>query len=393
MAGLFVGLIFAGNLVPAWAQTTIRNPAASAIPKAPLPDAIDATAGDTVAPVVPEPIDPETPQMGHPSAPGLMTLLHNEMATGMKKRKIEGKFTQFRRYTAGKLNATAGPRTGSELTGNCRLKWYDHLMRNPLEAPIEAEQFTRQLHQDMCGDHRGLERAMVTAGLKLDLAIGSPRSFAPVGSPDEALDTVKQALTNAQLYYASALAPLTKAEVQELVRGLYPILTGQCKVGHTLASRSSGRRLCNLMEKIDRTAMHRAAMALVPLTDPDLLQQLGQLDQSTTLAVGPTAVAGTTGPIVGRIDTPGGTIVIGDRGTNTYQLDSMAGVNVVIDLGGNDVYYEGTVSTGRPVLIVIDLDGNDAYRGKKPGIQGSGILGISMLLDAAGSDTYLAADV
>jgi hypothetical protein len=47
----------------------------------------------------------------------------------------------------------------------------------------------------------------------------------------------------------------------------------------------------------------------------------------------------------------------------------------------------------RPVLVVIDLEGDDAYRGKQPGIQGSAVLGISMLLDLDGDDVYQAEDV
>ncbi|MHC4176250.1 MAG: hypothetical protein ACYSWU_02020, partial [Planctomycetota bacterium] len=104
-------------------------------------------------------------------------------------------------------------------------------------------------------------------------------------------------------------------------------------------------------------------------------------------------VEGTTGALAGRVDTPGGTIVIGGSQQNTYQLDKMAGVSVVIDLGGDDAYHEGTVSLRRPVLIVIDLGGNDSYRGGKPGVQGSAIMGISMLLDLAGDDVYQAKDV
>jgi hypothetical protein len=71
----------------------------------------------------------------------------------------------------------------------------------------------------------------------------------------------------------------------------------------------------------------------------------------------------------------------------------MRDVAAVIDLGGDDIYYEGTVGPDRPVLIVIDLGGNDTYRGSKPGIQGGAILGISMLLDLEGNDVYQAQDV
>jgi hypothetical protein len=107
----------------------------------------------------------------------------------------------------------------------------------------------------------------------------------------------------------------------------------------------------------------------------------------------PITVEGATGTILQRIETPSGTIVIGGPQKNTYQLDKMPGLSVLVDLGGDDTYQEGTVSLSRPVLIVIDLAGNDSYRATSPGVQGSGMLGVSMLLDLAGNDVYQARDV
>jgi hypothetical protein len=166
------------------------------------------------------------------------------------------------------------------------------------------------------------------------------------------------------------------------------VLTANCRVGHTLTERTSGRRLCDLLEKLDRNAMHDAARALVPLAREELLDQLDALPEE-----GEVNVEGVTGRVVRRISTPSGDILIGGRGENAYQLDTMADVSVVIDLGGNDVYYEGTCSASRPVLIVIDLAGDDAYRASKPGVQGAAVLGISMLLDRSGDDVYQAKDV
>jgi hypothetical protein len=71
----------------------------------------------------------------------------------------------------------------------------------------------------------------------------------------------------------------------------------------------------------------------------------------------------------------------------------LSGVSVVIDLGGDDVYYDGTVSPDRPVLVVIDLGGDDRYRSNKPGVQGGAILGVSMLLELDGNDSYEARDM
>ncbi len=326
--------------------------------------------------------------VGEPLAPGMIELLQNEIVAGLKRRGIAADFARFQSYAGAKLDATSGPRTGSELTGKCRLRWYDHLLRNPLKAPAEAEAFTRELHTAALGDHEGLAQVLAIAAQKMDLKPRQPRSAVEVTSPEQALDLLKQSLTKAQLAHSAALAPLTKSEIRTLSEKLYPILTSQNRYGHTLQDRWTGRQLCDLIEKLDRDSLHAAAEALAPITDRQLLEQLRSLPADGTVEV-----KGATGTILQRLDTPSGTIVIGGTQQNTYQLDRMSDVAVVIDLGGDDTYHEGTVSLHRPVLILVDLDGNDTYRGSKPGIQGAAILGVSMLLDLAGDDVYQARDI
>jgi hypothetical protein len=330
---------------------------------------------------------PDSP-LGDPLAPGKMQLLRNEIVAGLRDRGIEDNFARFQSYAGMKLDSTAGTFTGSELTGNCRLKWYDHLLRNPLSAPAEAEEFTRLLHAAVLADRGGLANVLPIVAEKMDLAPRKPRKFIPVKSPAEALQVLKQALVEAQAAYAAALAPLTKSEIQELENNLYPVLVGQNNVGHTLADRGTGRRLCDLMEKMDRSSLLAAAEALVPLTDPALLEQLKRYPDNTMVPV-----EGVDGKVVAKIDTPAGAIVIGGRGPNVYHLDEMRDVAAVVDLGGDDVYQDGTVSTQRPVLVVIDLAGNDVYRATRPGVQGGAILGVSLLLDLEGDDQYIARDV
>ncbi len=324
---------------------------------------------------------------GEPLAPGMVRLLQDEIATGLRKRGVDGDFARFQRYAGSRLDATAAAYTGSELTGNCRLSWYDHMLRNPLRAPAEAEEFTRTLHKAIVDDPSGLGPAVATAAEKLDLGKRKPRGFVAVHSPHEALEVVKQALVEAQAAYAAALAPLSKGEIQELATYLYPVLVGQNRVGHTINDRGTGRRLCDLMEKMDRSAMIDAAEALVPLSDPALLQQLKQLP-----ADGNVVVPGVTGRVVARIDTPAGAIVIG-KGANTFQLDAMPGVAAVIDLGRGNVYYEGTCSLQRPVLVVLNLGGGNFFKATSPGVQGSAILGVSMLVNLEGDNRYDALDV
>ncbi|MBN2022804.1 MAG: hypothetical protein JW809_08400 [Pirellulales bacterium] len=326
--------------------------------------------------------------LGDPLAPGIVALLPDEIIRGLKRRQIEATFARFQDYCRQKLDSTAGPRTGSEVTGNCRLKWFDHMLRNVLRAPTEAEEFTRLLHKALLGDHRGLDQALTIAAEKIDLQKPAPRTIASPQSADEALETLEGALAAAQIRYAAALAPLTPAEIDRLARGLHASLTRNGNVGHTLSDRGSGRYMCDLLEKLDRDAMHSAAAALVPLLDPAFLKQLRALSTE-----GSVKTEGVTGRVVRRIETPAGDILIGGPEANTYQLDEMRGVNVVVDLGGKDTYYEGTCSLARPVFIVIDLSGDDVYRGKKPGIQGGAVLGVSLLVDAAGDDAYEAQDV
>lgn len=321
--------------------------------------------------------------VGSPRAAAMMTRLEQEMAAGLKQRRIEANFARFRSYAARTLDNTAG-RARSEVTGNCRLSWYDHMMRDPLKAPREAEEFTRQLHQAVVAGHEGLDRALRIARTKMDLPERPPQTFAPVDSPEAALEVVARALTGAQLAHSKALAPLSRSEIKRLADGLYPVMTSQPRVGHVLASSSTGRRLCDLLEKkLDRDALYAAAEALLPLSNPQLLEQLASLPHQ-----GNVTVPGATGIITRSIATPAGNIVIGGHGKNTYQLDEMRTVNVLIDPGGDDVYHEGSVSLARPILVVIDLQGDDAYRATKPGVQGAAVLGISMLLDVAGNDVY-----
>jgi len=347
-----------------------------------------AVAAGSLQPAVGESPTNDAKWVGEPQAAGMLMLLEKEIASGLQKRRIDSSFARFRSYAAMKLDATAGPRRASEVTGNCRLAWYDHLLRNPEKAPAEAEQFTRQLHEALLGDHQGLDRALAIGRAKMDLGRRETRKFAPVGSPDEALAMVKRALTEAQLGHSRALSPLTRTELGELTRNLYPVLVSQNRLGHRLANASTGRRLCNLMEKMDRAGIYDAADALAPLSSPELLAQLASLPADDQLAL-----EGITGAVAQQIVTPSGTIVIGGRGDNVYQLDKLLWVNVVIDLGGNDVYYEGAVSIRRPVLVTIDLEGDDTYEATKPGVQGSAVMGISMLLDVAGDDLYRAQDM
>ena len=336
----------------------------------------------------PSPVNAPNPLYGDPQAPAKMTFLQNEIQHQLQEQGATANFERFRRYVVEKLQQSAANYTGSELTGNCRLSWYDHLLRNPVQAPAEAERFTRELHKAIVDDPSGLGPAVAAASKSLDLGVRPVKALSNVPSPEKALEVVKKALEEARRAHAKALAPLNKTEIDTMVSSLYPVLVSQNVVGHTLNDRAGGRQLVDLIEKMDRKALIEAAEALVPLADPKLLDQLKQLP-----ANGNIPVEGVTGRVVAKIDTPAGAIIVGGKESKTYNLDQMNGVAAVIDLGRGNTYYEGTTSLDRPVLIILNLGGGNIFQGSKPGIQGAAILGVSLVVNREGNNSYKAADV
>ena len=132
------------------------------------------------------------PVYGNPLAPGMMKLVENEIQNSLRARGNYGDFARFQDYLAGRLYISTAPYTGSELTGNCRLRWYDHLLRNPLKAPAEAEEFTRTLHRAIVDDPSGLGPALAVGGGEARPRQAEAAPFIPVHSPQEALEVVKQ---------------------------------------------------------------------------------------------------------------------------------------------------------------------------------------------------------
>jgi len=330
----------------------------------------------------------EPPAVGDPLAASKVALMQQDIAASIRSRQLDSEFARWTSYMASRVDTSAGKRTGSELTGNCRLKWYDRLMRNPAIAPAEAECFTRELHQAVLGKAGGFTEVLRTAREKLDCP---PRDLHPmpsVHSPEQALDVLQQVLAKAKDDYAAAVAPLAKPESNELTNRSYSVFVGANDVGHTLNDRSSARRLCDLMEKMDRGAMLATAEDLLPLITEEFRKHLQAIPEERDVKL-----AGVSGRVLKRITTPAGTIVVGGRDKNVYRLDEMPDVAAAIDLGGDDEYIEGAVSSQRPVLVIIDLKGDDVYRGTRPGIQGGAVLGVSLLLDWEGNDVYDAVDV
>jgi hypothetical protein len=88
------------------------------------------------------------------------------------------------------------------------------------------------------------------------------------------------------------------------------------------------------------------------------------------------------------VETPLGRVVV--LGTGDDALDvGTEGAWLVVDLGGSD-RYAGSVAASsptRPIGALLDLAGDDVYEAKDRA-QGAGSLGVGVLLDVQGRDTY-----
>ncbi len=310
-----------------------------------------------------------------------------EIKAGIAERKLEGILKAYQELLAKKLDDSTGAKSWGDKTGNCRLNWIDHLLRNPLTATGEGEKFTRELHAAVMKDD--LSEALDQSADKLDLKVRGVSGETPGMAGTLAGMAVKK-LEYAVECCERAMAPLTVEERAKLRDGAYAVTTGNARIGARLPDMKGSREMFDLLEKVDRAEYVKAAKALVTVARPGFAARVAEgVKKQATAPV----IQGVEGVVEGVIQTRNGRILIGGPGMNVYRLDEMTDVIMVIDVGGNDVYEEGTLSEQRPVLVIVDLEGNDIYRGVKPGIQGGAILGVSVLVDAKGDDVYEGGDV
>ncbi|MAE61786.1 MAG: hypothetical protein CMJ49_10585 [Planctomycetaceae bacterium] len=314
-------------------------------------------------------------------------------------RDLQEQFAQYQTYASGRFDASSGTATYADKTGKCRLAWVDYLLRNQVESIVEADEFTSGLHGALvqpfaAGDvATALGQALVEAerrtvidpaALPEGMEPASPRKTLPPLDHGTLVEAINRALRD----FHRAFEPLTEDERADLRANLYPVTAGNLRQGYSVPDAATGMRLCDLLVKLDRTALFDAAHALRAAADPRKYNTLGQARNRDD-----ERIEGVTGHVLQVVATNAGRILVGGKGNNVYQLDELTDVTMIIDRGGNDTYLEGTTTVERPILIIVDQAGDDIYRGTKPGVQGGAIIGLSLLIDHAGDDRYEARDV
>lgn len=319
-------------------------------------------------------------KLGDVIAEPALVLMEAEITKGLEARQLNEKFKGYQAWAVRGLNNTAGAR--------CRLGYCDRMLRNMLKAPADAEKLTRQLHQALGGSEFDLAGALKMAAEKLDTTPAIAAEYR-VRSGKTAIAAVQACLAATSKEWQTAIGPLSADQVTLLRTDLYRLSTEAITGGAaSWPEHPTSRRMCEAMTQMNRPALLAAATELAPLTDPRMKTALAKIKRT-----GNPKIDGATGKLLRLIETENGKILIGGPGENTYDLDKLVDVAVVIDVAGNDTYVEGVVNATRPVLVVMDLAGDDSYKGSKPGIQGSALLGVSMLVDFAGDDKYDASDV
>jgi len=336
-------------------------------------------------------IDPTS--VGNPYAVDKLRLLYDEVLNGLRTRNVANRYEMWKNFARGIMRDTAGINTRSELDGRWRLSWFVKLYDEPIRSMFEAEEYSRTLFAGLSGGHRHLAELMPGIRERMDVPRreGGEIRFPLCTTPQEALAEVKRCLLLAASAHARAFSTLTPAELRDLEENLVPIFVGPNVItGHTVPTRSVGRRLVDVFTRVDMSALYDGAEALIPLTNEALLDLLVQFPEDVL----PQVTIG--GQRFQRLTTAAGDIIIGGRGrNNTFDLDSpeMRNVICVISFGEHDTFREGVCDMSRPVLVILALGQQNTFVGTRPGIQGASIMGISMLLDRGGDSTYRAHDV
>ena len=331
-------------------------------------------------------------RVGDPHATDKLTLMYNEIMSGLRTRNITGRYDMWKGFAKGIMRDTAGINTRSELDGRYRLRWFEKLYDEPVRSVFEAEEYSRELFVGFDGGHRHLAELMPGIRERMDVPKREDAGirFPICTTPLEALVEVKRCLLLASSSHARAFSTLTPAELAELDKAFVETFVGKgCISGHTVPARSVGRRHVDILERVDKAALYDGAEALIPLTNTALLDLLVQLPDN----VMPHVMM--NGQRYQRFTTAAGDIIIGGQGKNLYDLDSpeMREVICVISRGDDDTFREGTCTMNRPVMVIIALGKKNTFVGTKPGIQGGSVMGISMLLDRSEVSSYSAGDV
>ena len=147
-----------------------------------------------------------------------------------------------------------------------------------------------------------------------------------------------------------------------------------------IARQQANVELLQVAHKLDMAALIRQAETLSRLVDGEFLASLKAVMQASPAAGGRIATR----------NTKWGAIVLNGAADDRYVGGSDAAF--IADLGGDDFYANNTGSSvpgAIPSAVLVDFAGNDHYESWQLMCEGCGFLGVGILLDCAGDDSYV----
>jgi HEAT repeat protein len=277
-----------------------------------------------------------------------------------------------------------------------KLKVIDNILKNPLELPEYLEK-TTEAADEYFNDPGEL---FIFISQQIDSEIEMETISVPVNAEDPLYFFVNL-FNRAESYRKEFYAPLDSLELHDLIMNA-PVLWGdetdslnaklkgtwQQEFGvYVDTSRTVDKdRMLDIIKKLDRNALTTAGQIILE----DVWEIKKQLESDYYgWKQFNYPVPGVKGEILYYLQTDFGPMIVGGMGDNVYSDDFA----VIIDLGGNDIYRcraGGAIGEiGNPYSVVIDLEGDDFYMNQEKAVnQGAGFLGIGILIDLAGNDTY-----
>jgi hypothetical protein len=139
--------------------------------------------------------------------------------------------------------------------------------------------------------------------------------------------------------------------------------------------------LLMIAERVDVGALIQQARIAALLIDPAFIASLREAADAGGMDL--------SQDIVTRRDTPHGKIAIAGIGRQRHEATHYA---ALYDLGGDDVYAnnQGASMPGlMPTAVLVDYDGDDAYESTDAFSQACGDMGVGMIVDLTGNDSYI----
>jgi hypothetical protein len=272
-----------------------------------------------------------------------------------------------------------------------RLNLFRYIHRDPLRFPRVAEDICRRA--EFLGKKNDIPGMIRFGASLLDEsfddtadAIVPPKS----SNPEAHLAYIRSVLDSALFFRNLAFEKLEKDDETFLNDNL-PLLiengfeSYSSEIENNDEEVKKGQKVLHLLQKVDYGLLFKSAETLSRLSNPEWLSDFKKALTGYNSS-GPITVRGITGSIIYAEEWEAGLIVIGGTGANRYDRNTA----LLVDLGGNDFYTAGAASSDaeNPLSILIDLEGNDEYSATRNFAEGAGIMGVGILIDLAGDDTY-----